>query len=82
MFNEDETILVVFNGEIFNYQEIRKDARGRGHRFRTNTDTEVIVHAWEEYGTRCVDHFRGMFAFCLYDIRTRAQSSSRATAWA
>lgn len=72
VFNEDETVLVVFNGEIFNYQEIRRTLEGRGHRFRTNTDTEVIVHAWEEYGTRCVDHFRGMFAFCLYDIRTRA----------
>lgn len=67
VFNEDESVMVVFNGEIFNYQEIRASLEARGHRFRTRTDTEVIVHAWEEYGARCVEHFRGMFAFCLYD---------------
>jgi asparagine synthase (glutamine-hydrolysing) len=72
VFNEDGSVLVVFNGEIFNYREIRETLEGRGHRFRTRTDTEVIVHAWEEYGTRCLDHFRGMFAFCLYDRRTGA----------
>lgn len=72
VFNEDKTILVVFNGEIFNFQELRKSLESLGHQFRTLTDTEVIVHAWEEYGTRCVDHFRGMFAFCLHDLRTGA----------
>lgn len=67
VFNEDSSILVVFNGEIFNYQSVRKDLERSGHVFRTHTDTEVIVHAYEQYGDRCVDHFRGMFAFALYD---------------
>lgn len=70
VFNEDRTVLVVFNGEIFNYQEVRKTLEGLGHTFRTNTDTEVIVHAYEQYGERCVEHFRGMFAFFLHDTRS------------
>ncbi len=70
VFNEDRTVLVVFNGEIFNYRELRKELELRGHRFATNTDTEVIVHAYEEYGARCVEHFRGMFAFALHDTRS------------
>ncbi|HLU07857.1 MAG TPA: asparagine synthase (glutamine-hydrolyzing), partial [Woeseiaceae bacterium] len=69
VFNEDRSVLVVFNGEIFNFQELRKDLERRGHAFRTNTDTEVIVHAYEEYGASCVDHFRGMFAFAVFDKR-------------
>lgn len=71
VFNEDRSVLVVFNGEIFNFREVRKQLEAAGHVFRTNTDTEVIVHAYEEYGVRCVDHFRGMFAFAVYDLRTR-----------
>jgi asparagine synthase (glutamine-hydrolysing) len=69
VYNEDRSLLVVFNGEIFNYQELRKDLIARGHRFSTQTDTEVIVHAYEEFGTDCVERFRGMFAFALYDTR-------------
>jgi asparagine synthase (glutamine-hydrolysing) len=69
VYNEDKSILVVFNGEIFNYQELRRDLLARGHRFSTNTDTEVIVHAYEEFGPRCVERFRGMFAFALYDTK-------------
>ena len=69
VYNEDHSILVVFNGEIFNYQELRKDLVARGHRFSTNTDTEVIVHSYEEFGTACVQRFRGMFAFALYDTK-------------
>ena len=70
VFNETGDVLVVFNGEIFNYREIRQSLILRGHQFRTQTDTEVIVHAYEEYGVRCVDHFRGMFAFAVYDRRS------------
>ena len=65
--NEDGTIWVVFNGEIYNFPEIRATLEQSGHRFRTHTDTEVIVHAYEEWGERAVDHFRGMFAFALWD---------------
>jgi asparagine synthase (glutamine-hydrolysing) len=70
VYNEDRTKLVVFNGEIFNYREIRKELEAAGHRFTTNTDTEVIVHAYEQYGRQCVQHFRGMFAFALFDTHS------------
>ena len=67
IFNEDQSILVVLNGEIYNYRELQKDLRERGHHFRTNSDTETIVHAYEEYGDECVKHLRGMFTFALWD---------------
>jgi asparagine synthase (glutamine-hydrolysing) len=67
MFNEDETVAVVFNGEIYNYREITADLEARGHVFKTHSDTETIVHAYEEYGDDCVTKFRGMFAFALWD---------------
>lgn len=65
--NEDENIWVVFNGEIYNFRDLRKTLEKLGHTFKTNTDTEVIIHAYEEYGYECVKHFNGMFAFCIYD---------------
>lgn len=71
IYNEDRSIAVVFNGEIYNYRELRSELQGRGHRFRTGSDTEVIVHAYEEYGDACVDRFRGMFAFAIADSRRR-----------
>jgi len=71
IFNEDGTVAVVFNGEIYNFQEIRKDLEAKGHVFRGHSDSETIVHAYEEYGTDCMKHFQGMFAFAAWDSRTR-----------
>ena len=68
VYNEDRTIVTVFNGEIYNYRDIKKRLTERGHVFNSATDTEVLVHAYEEYGDDLVLHLRGMFAFALYDI--------------
>ena len=67
MFNEDNTVCLVFNGEIYNFQELRPLLEARGHRFRSHTDSEVILHGYEEYGIDVVNHLRGMFGFALYD---------------
>ncbi len=75
--NEDETIWITFNGCIYNYQDIARDLRQKGHRFRTHSDTEVIVHAYEEWGPECVKRFNGMWAFAVWDSRNRTLFCSR-----
>ncbi|MEC1714818.1 asparagine synthase (glutamine-hydrolyzing) [Schinkia azotoformans] len=67
--NEDETIWITFNGCIYNYVELAQSLKERGHRFKTNSDTEVIIHAYEEYGEQCVNYFIGMFAFAIWDSK-------------
>lgn len=69
MCNEDKTIWLTYNGEIYNYIELRPELEARGHHFKSHTDTEVIIHAYEEYGEDCLNKFNGMFAFCLWDSR-------------
>jgi asparagine synthase (glutamine-hydrolysing) len=68
IFDCSGNLAIVFNGEIYNYQTLKKDLESRGHKFKTNSDTETIVHLYEEFGTDCVRHLRGMFAFAIYDF--------------
>ena len=75
--NEDETLWISFNGEIFNYVELREELRDRGHTFRTSSDTEVIVHAWEEWGADCFPRFNGQWAVALWDSREERLVLSR-----
>ena len=77
IFNEDQSMLVVLNGEIYNYRELQKELQERGHHFRTNSDTEAIVHAYEEYGDECVKHLRGMFTFAIWDRKRQRLLAAR-----
>ena len=67
LYNEDQSVVIVYNGEIYNYQSLIPELTALGHVFRTKSDTEVIVHAWEAWGEACVTRLRGMFAFALWD---------------
>jgi asparagine synthase (glutamine-hydrolysing) len=69
--NEDKSVWIVFNGEIYNFRELRRELEGLGHRFYTQTDTECIVHAYEQYGEDCFSHLRGMFAIAIMDLRQK-----------
>ena len=69
--NEDRTVWVVFNGQIYNFKSLRTSLERQGHCFYTDTDTEVIVHLYEQYGESCVDRMRGMFAFAIWDERQK-----------
>ena len=69
IFNEDHSVAVVFNGEIYNFPDLRERLSGLGHRFNTQSDTETIVHAYEQYGLDFVRHLEGMFAIAIWDFR-------------
>ena len=75
--NENRDVWIVFNGEIYNHAELRENLEARGHQYRTRSDTETIVHLYEEYGSDCVRHLRGMFAFVIWDRRKRALFAAR-----
>jgi asparagine synthase (glutamine-hydrolysing) len=77
MTNEDESVWLVFNGEIYNFRELRPVLEARGHRFRTRSDSEVLLRAYEAFGESCVDHLRGMFAFAVWDRRRRRMLLAR-----
>jgi len=71
IYNEDKSICITYNGEIYNFQEIKRKLKDKGHRFVSNTDTEVVVHAYEEYGPGCLEEFNGMFSFALWDSKRK-----------
>ena len=77
MYNEDGTVVCVFNGEIYNFMDLRTELKARGHIFKTRCDTEVILHGFEEYGTKLAAMLRGMFAFVVYDTKTRTMYGAR-----
>ena len=75
MANETGDVVIVFNGEIYNFQKLRVDLESHGHQFHSQTDTEVIIHAYEQWGEDCVHRFNGMFAFAIWD-RPRKRSAA------
>ena len=77
IFNEEKDKVIIFNGEIYNYQIIKEDLLDKGHKFTTKTDTEVILHGYEEYGEKILNKLRGMFAFVIYDIKTKELFGAR-----
>ncbi|MEO8665595.1 MAG: asparagine synthase (glutamine-hydrolyzing) [Ignavibacteria bacterium] len=77
MFNEDRSVAIIFNGEIYNYLELIPELKRKGHIFKTKSDTEVILHSYEEYGLDCVRKFNGMWAFALYDFKNKIFFASR-----
>jgi asparagine synthase (glutamine-hydrolysing) len=77
IFNEDSSAWIVYNGEIYNHREIRANLERAGHGYRTQSDTETILHAYEEYGDHCVDHLRGMFAFAIWDAHQQRLFAAR-----
>lgn len=72
IWNEDNTLCIVYNGELYNFQELRREMESKGHRFQTRSDTEVVLHAYEEWGAECLRRFNGMFAFAIWSRRNRS----------
>lgn len=68
----DQTLALTYNGEIYNFLELKKELEGRGHSFRTQSDTEVLLHSYMEWGEECVDHLNGIFAFAIWDEKDRS----------
>ncbi len=81
MVNEDGTLRIVYNGEVFNHAELRPELEQSGHRYQSHCDTETILHSYEEYGEACVQRFRGMFSFADLGHTTAAFVSAHATGW-
>ncbi len=77
MFNEDGSVVLVFNGEIYNFQELREQLKSKGHRFTSRSDSEVIIHAYEEWGVDSISRLRGMFAYAIYDLKERRMLLAR-----
>jgi asparagine synthase (glutamine-hydrolysing) len=77
MCNEDGSLWIVYNGEIYNYLEVRKELEPLGHQFKSNTDTEAVLHAYEEWGTDCLNRFNGMWAFCIWDSKKKRMFCAR-----
>ena len=77
MYNEDGTVVCVFNGEIYNFMDLRTELQAKGHIFKTHCDTEVIIHGYEEYGTALAARLRGMFAFVVWDTKTNEMYGAR-----
>ena len=77
IFNEDKSVVIVYNGEIYNFKELKKELLEKGHEFTTNTDTEVIIHLYEEKGIECLHDLNGMFAFAIYDSREKQMFIAR-----
>lgn len=77
LFNEDKTLVLICNGEIYNYLELKEDLNKKGHIFNSESDSETILHLYEEYGVKCLEHLRGMFAFCLWDIKKKQLFAAR-----
>ncbi len=78
----NKTVWVVFNGEIYNFKELRAELEQRGHHFHTRSDTEVIVHGYKEWGTDVFSRLNGMFGLAIWDVKHASGSSSRAMPWA
>ena len=71
LYSDDRSAVIVYNGEVYNFQSLRADLEAEGHRFHTTCDTEVVLHAWQQWGERCVERLRGMFAFAIWDTRNQ-----------
>lgn len=77
LFNEDKSLVLICNGEIYNYIELKDSLQKKGHQFNSDSDSETILHLYEEYGEKCLEHLRGMFAFCLWDVKKKQLFAAR-----